>query len=226
MDYTLYDVLYVPELSFNLLSISRITDCGKTVTFDEFTCDIICEDGEIIGSAIKNGCLYYLSCKNIKQRVNAERDSAGVNVWHQRYGHLNETSLKQLAKGELVDGISCDDLSDRLDFCESCVNGKLHCTPFPTTGGKRADEPLGLVHSDVCGKINSKSLSGGEYFLTFIDDKTRYVGLYLTRKSEVLEKFLKWKSMVERSTGRNLKVLCSDRLSFKAISKRKVSDMS
>ena len=211
LDCTLYDVLYVPELSFNLLSISRITDRGKTVTFDEFTSDIICEDGEIIGSAIKNGCLYYLSCKNIKQRVNAARVSAGVNVWHQRYGHLNETSLKQLAKEELVDGISCDDLSDRLDFCESCVKGKLHRTPFPTTGGKRADEPLGLVHSDVCGKINSKSLSGGEYFLTFIDDKTRYVWVYiLKRKSEVFEKFLEWKSMVERSTGRNLKVLCSN----------------
>ena len=211
LDCTLYDVLYVPDLSFNLLSISRITDRGKTVTFDDSTCDIMCQDGEIIGSATKTGCLYYLNCKSIRQRVNVTRARAGVNVWHQRFGHLNETSLKQLAKEGLVDGLSSDDLSDKFDVCESCIKGKIHRTPFPKTGGKRADEPLGLVHSYVCGKINSKSLSGGEYFLTFIDDKTRYIWVYiLKQKSEVFERFLEWKSMVERSTGRNLKVLHSD----------------
>ena len=56
-------------------------------------------------SAIETGCLYYLNCKSIRQRANATRARAGVNVWHQRFGHLNETSLKQLAKEELVDGL-------------------------------------------------------------------------------------------------------------------------
>ena len=37
------------------------------------------------------------------------------------------------------------------------------------SGGKRCDKVLGLVHSDVCGKIGTQSLSGAEYFLTFID---------------------------------------------------------
>ena len=39
----------------------------------------------------------------------------------------------------------------------------------------RAGELLGLVHSDVCGKVNKKSLGGAEYILTFIDDKLQYV---------------------------------------------------
>ncbi len=38
-----------------------------------------------------------------------------------------------------------------------------------------AKVPLGLVHSDVCGKISTPSKSGGLYFVTFIDDATRYV---------------------------------------------------
>ena len=36
---------------------------------------------------------------------------------------------------------------------------------FPTTGGKRANEPFELIHSDVCGKVQIPSLSGCHYFL-------------------------------------------------------------
>ena len=62
------------------------------------------------------------------------------------------------------------------------------------------EEPLDLVHSDLCGKMNEKSLSGAEYFLSFIDNKTRYVRVYfLKSKDQVFEKFLKWKAMVKKS---------------------------
>ena len=76
---------------------------------------------------------------------------------------------------------------------------------------RRADEPLSLVHSDLCGKMNEKSLSGAEYFLSFIDDKTRFVWVYfLKRKDQVFEKFIEWKTMVERSTGKKLKAIRTD----------------
>ena len=38
---TLHDVIYVPELSYNLLSITKATSLGKTVRFDESTCEIL-----------------------------------------------------------------------------------------------------------------------------------------------------------------------------------------
>ena len=67
-------------------------------------------------------------------------------------------------------------------------------------------EPLELiVHGDVCGKVNAKSFGGAEYFLTFIDDKTRYTWVYLLRKDEVFKHLLEWKAMVEKSCGRKLK---------------------
>lgn len=85
------------------------------------------------------------------------------------------------------------DVKTELDFCEPCVHGKLRKRPLPTNGARRADEPLGLVYSDVCGRITSKSAGGAEYFLTFTDDKTRYVWVYgLKQKSEVFSKFCKW----------------------------------
>ena len=68
-----------------------------------------------------------------------------------------------------------------------------------------------MVHSDVCGKMSSQSLSGAEYFLTFIDDKTRYVWIYgLKNKDQVFSRFIEWKKMVEKSTGQQLKNLRTD----------------
>jgi len=67
------------------------------------------------------------------------------------------------------------------------------------------------VHSDVCGKINAQSLSGAQYFLMFIDDKTHYAWVYILKhKSEVFNQFLEWKTLVEKSTGQQLKALCTD----------------
>ena len=63
-------------------------------------------------------------------------------------------------------------MSKKADFCEPCAEGKLHRKKFPFEGGKRSEESLGLVHSDVCGKIHPVSLGGGEYFVAFIDGKS------------------------------------------------------
>ena len=56
--------------------------------------------------------------------------------------------------------------------------------------------------SDICGRLEAKSLCGAEYFVTFIDDKSRYVWIYILKnKSKVFKKFLEWKSMVEKFSG-------------------------
>ena len=94
---TLHDVLYVPELSYNLLSITKSTSRGKTVRFDEATCEILNEDQEIVGLATKYGSLYYLNCKINSQQeaVNAVTNQSNIEMWHQRFGHLNVTSLQK-----------------------------------------------------------------------------------------------------------------------------------
>ena len=59
--------------------------------------------------------------------------------------------------------------------------------------------------------MNVPSLSGAEYFLTFVDERTRYVWVYvLKHKDEVFDKFFEWKALVEKSTGQKLKALCID----------------
>ncbi len=134
-----------------------------------------------------------------------------TSVWHHRYGHLNVNSLRELAKEQLVKGLKDCDLSVEMDLCESCIQGKIHRKSFPKTGSRRAAVPLEVVHSDVCGKINSKSLNGGEYFLTFVDVHTRYAWIYILKhKSQVFQCFQVWKALAERLSDRKLVSLRTD----------------
>ena len=72
---------------------------------------------------------------------------------------------------------------------------RVHCH-FPRQGG-RSHKLLGFVHSDVCGKNETNSLSGAEYFVTFIHDKSRFAWVYkLKHKRKAFEKFTEWRSMV------------------------------
>ena len=123
---------------------------------------------------------------------------------------MGENGLKKLAKLGLVNSFDYD-LSNEISFCETCVGGKHHKSQMPTSSGTRSEELLGLVHSDVCGKISTKFIGGAEYFLTFIDDKTRYVWVYtLKHKARVFDRFVEWKALVEKQSGQKLKVLRTD----------------
>ena len=129
------------------------------------------------------------------------------NIWHCRFGHLGKQNLQRLARNKLVSGFDFD-ASKQIDFCEACVEAKHHGSHFPTSISGRAKESLGLVHSDVCEKMNAKSLGGAEYFLTFIDDFSHYTWVYvLKKKDEVFKYFQEWKALVERSSGKKLNIL-------------------
>ncbi|TYK06521.1 gag/pol protein [Cucumis melo var. makuwa] len=79
----------------------------------------------------------------------------------------------------------------------TCLEGKMTKRPF-TRKGYRANEPLELIHSDLCGPMNVKAIGAFEYFISFIDDYSRYGYLYLMEhKSEALEKFKEYKAEVE-----------------------------
>jgi hypothetical protein len=208
----LHEVLYIPKLTYNLLSVSKITDAEKHVFFDDDECLVYDEKDELLAVATKTGSLYHLNCyqSTLEQINSVWNHESKENIWHRSCGHLGEKYLRELEKHNLVYVFDYN-LSNVIDFCEPCVSGKLHRSSFPTTGRKRADTVLGLVHSDVCGKLSTLSLGGASYFLTFIDDRSHYTWVYvLKHKSEVFQKFKEWKALVETSSGQKLKILRTD----------------
>jgi len=69
-----------------------------------------------------------------------------------------------------------------------------------------------LIHSDVCDSNDVLPRGGKIYFITFIDDFSKYCYVYLiNRNREFFEKFKIYKSEVENQLERNIKILHSDR---------------
>ena len=177
--------------------------------FDSSGCEILNGDNKVIAFATRVGNLYCLEFCRRTQQLNVVEKEGKERLWHRRYGHLGEQSLQKLAKKKLVDRFDYD-MTSNVGFCEPCIGGKHHRSHFETSTSQ-TKEPLELVHSDVCGKMRTKSIGGAEYFLTFIDDKTRYSWVYsLKTKDQVFERFLEWKALVEKSTGKKLKTLRTD----------------
>ena len=106
-------------------------------------------------------------------------------LWHLRFGHFSLDQINRLKK----DGPLKDLSVGILHVCESCLEGKMTKKPF-TIKGLRAEQSPELVHGDMCRPFSMQARGGYEYYVTFIDDYSRYGYVYLIhRKFETFEKF-------------------------------------
>ncbi|MCO5572855.1 hypothetical protein L7F22_026614 [Adiantum nelumboides] len=88
----------------------------------------------------------------------------------------------------------------------------MHRFAFSLDGSVRATRKLQLVHSDVCGPMRTPSVGNSLYFVTFIDDFSRFCWVYpLKAKSDVSAIFQHYVSMVENETGCKVQTLRTDR---------------
>ena len=65
--------------------------------------------------------------------------------------------------------------------CESFIIRKHQRDNFPHAATYRVNEPLELVHTDLCGPMQEQSLGGNFYFLKFIDDFSRKAWVYFVK---------------------------------------------
>lgn len=206
----LKNTLYVPDLRTGLVSVAKITDNGFNVFFEKDLASIVDKDGEVVMVADRIDGLYFV--REQSQRAgNATTGStiSNVQMWHQRFGHLNERDLRKVVKDEAVSGVKLND-KEKLPPCEVCLKGKLTRAPFPQQS-ERSSETLDIVHTDVCGPMRVQSIGGARFFVVFIDDSTGWCEVrFLKNKSDVLPEFRKYKSMVENQTGKTIKFLQSD----------------
>lgn len=83
-------------------------------------------------------------------------------------------------------------------------------SPFKNSNSE-SKNIMDLVHTDVCGPMQTSTVSGFRYFLTFIDDCSRYNVVYLLHnKGEVFDKTKLYLEMVKNKFMRYPKALRSD----------------
>jgi hypothetical protein len=117
-----------------------------------------------------------------------------AELWHRRMAHLHHGSLKVLK--EIVTSLP-DFSTEHHEVCKGCAMGKYTTTTFPNSDSKTRGI-LDLIHLDICGPMSLVSLSGYEYYVTFIDDHSRKTWIYFMKtKDEVFSQFQEFKALVE-----------------------------
>ncbi|MCO5611254.1 hypothetical protein L7F22_065506 [Adiantum nelumboides] len=216
-DLCLPDVLYVPGIKKNLLSVSSLAKNGLRVIFEDDRC--IVQDREngyslITTGTLENGLFVLDRYEKKIQACIAETKTQAMQdaeLYHARFGHVGYGSLMTLQRHNMVHDLSLLEMPPR-HVCEGCVLGKMHRFAFSQDGSVRATQKLQLVHSDVCGPMRTSSVGNSLYFVTFIDDFSRFCWVYpLKAKSDVFAIFQHYVSMVENETGCKVQTLCTDR---------------
>ena len=89
-----------------------------------------------------------------------------------------------------------------------CIKGKQ--TNKSKKGERRSSNLLEIIQTDIC--CIDMDLSGLKYFITFIDDYSQYMYLYILHsKYEALDAFKDFKNEVEKQCGKQIKIMRFDR---------------
>jgi hypothetical protein len=128
------------------------------------------------------------------------------NLWHKRLGHISRERLERLVKGEILLNLDFSDLG----VCVDCIKGKQ--TKHTKKGATRSTKLIEIIRTDICGPFDTLSFGKEKYFITFIDDFSRYSYIYLLHeKYQVVNALEDYIIEVERQLERKVKIIKSDR---------------
>ena len=212
----LADVLHVPNITKNLVSVGQMVEQGLQVRFnaDGLYVEEYKKNGRLVAQGKKVGRMFTLDVNmpelNAAMFAQGTGVVADVEIWHKRIGHVNVQRLKTMQSKELVTGLPVFKVAEMQKVSEACQFGKQAKGAFPHDKHVSRNV-LELVHSDVWGPAKTASMGGCRFYVTFIDDHTRKVWVYFMKeKSEVFTHFQNFKAMAEKQTGKYVQCLRSD----------------
>ncbi|KAK1424128.1 hypothetical protein QVD17_19443 [Tagetes erecta] len=217
---TLEDVNYVPELAFNLLSVSQICDKNIPVMFLPNEClflkpEFSVPEELVIMRAPRRNDTYMLNMGSKESNSTmtcllSKASSFESFQWHRRLGHINFKILNKLVKNNLVRGLPLKDFSV-VEKCMACAKGKQHKKPHKLKITNTISEPLELLHTNLFGPISVKSIAKKSYCLVVTDDYSRYTWVrFMAYKSETAEELMKLIPQIEVLGKRKVQAIRSD----------------
>ncbi|KAL2230687.1 UNVERIFIED_CONTAM: Retrovirus-related Pol polyprotein from transposon TNT 1-94 [Sesamum indicum] len=203
----LKNVRCVPDLSHNLISCAALEEIGLEGRWGKGIMKIM--KGSLIVFKVERKRNLYICTATYDNIVASVFENNKTTLWHNRLGHISMKGLEFLKKNGIL-----NDKIDKLDFCDECVMGKHHRVHFPASPSPNPSMStciLDYVHADVWGPSNVPTHGGNRYFLSIIDNYSCKVFVFLMKhKSEIFDKFEKWKILVENQTSQKLKSLRTD----------------
>ncbi|KAI0501901.1 hypothetical protein KFK09_016846 [Dendrobium nobile] len=202
----LSNLLHIPAISHNLLSISKLVSTNNisiTFTPNGFTLKDLQTNQHLLSGPCKNG-LYPIAMPRTSNNALSAVQTTRIN-WHERLGHPQQRTLHQISRNNPHLKISF-----LHNDCISCKLCKHHKLPFDRSV-THTTKPLELLHSDVWGPSPVTTKQGFRYYLLIIDDYSRYSWIFpLLFKSDVMHTFINFIKLIENQTNHKVKTIRTD----------------
>ena len=205
-------VLFVPDFKLNLLSVPKLClDDNCIVSFDNDKCLI--QDKRTLkmtglGDLIEG--LYFLSTQRPATIASSQTQLPQSTIipqealWHFRLGHISDHRLLGLHQDFPYVTI------DKGYACDICHYSKHRKLPFKLSNNK-ASQCYELIHFDIWGPFSVQSIHGYKYFITALDDFSRFTWIFLCKsKSEVTKLVQNFLIMIENQYQCKVKIVRTD----------------
>jgi hypothetical protein len=163
----------------------------------------------MIGSAEVFDGLYYLNHKSKTVYASAIDKPNTFTIpnnalWHFRLGHLSQTRMNLLiTQFPFI-------VVDQKGICDVCHFARHNKLSYAHSFNK-ASKPFELIHFDIWGPLAVKSVNGFSYFLTDVDDYTRYTWITLMKtKAEARQNVVNFIQLIENQYNSKVKNVRSD----------------
>src|ERR1700675_1200643 len=207
---TLSNVLHIPGVKTRFMSTRALAAKGAEVAFTQGSFKISVNQSCVATGYLEDN-LYWLDASSIGLNAHVKGTSASLQTWHQRMGHISYPALSKYGPSALT-GMDIDSSTVAPSMCHGCEVGKSTHKPFSPSKTKRTSEILQVVHSDLAGPLQTKSIQGSVYIATFIDDHSKYTALYfLQSKDQFCKVFKMYLAWAETQTSIKMRALHSDR---------------
>jgi transposase InsO family protein len=208
-------VLHVPDLKQNLLSILYLTRHKQFIVhIDSREMRFICENTLLFTAQINENNAAFLDGTTEANPESVNFTSTlplDISLWHRRLAHHDYNSVKQMISKHLVTGIKIESKQAPDPICEPCLSGKMNANPFPSSTS-RSTKALELIHTDLHGPFKTRTISGYRYWITFIDDFTRFRAvMFLKSKDQAFDAFKRYKAYAETHLSSKIKSMRCDK---------------
>ncbi|GKC82159.1 putative ribonuclease H-like domain-containing protein [Tanacetum coccineum] len=221
------NVYFCKELKYNLFSVSQICDKKNNVLFTDTECLVLSSDFKLLDESQvllrvpRKDNIYSVDLKSVVPTKGltcliAKATIDESNLWHRRLGHTNFKNMNKLVRGNLVRGLPSK-IFENDHSCVACQKGKQHKASYKAKLVNSISKPLHMLHMDLFGPTNVKSLMKKSYCLVVTDDFSRFSWVFfLATKDETSEILKTLITGIENQLDHKVKVTrCDNGTKFK-----------
>jgi transposase InsO family protein len=209
--FLLNNVLHVPQISKNLISVRKFTkDTNTSMDFRPscFRVQALDSRKTLLCGPSKDGLYPFplLPSKDSIPPTALFGERTSIHQWHSRLGH---PAFRVVA--QIISKFGIPVTSNKSNFsCSACLSSKSKQLPF-SLSRTQIQSPLELIYSDVWGNSPVCSRNGNRYYISFLDAYSRYTWLFpMSHKNDALPIFIKFQKYVERYFNLQIKSIQLD----------------